>query len=128
VSQFNYELAALVLVESIFYGDERVAEKYGISTRSIQRYRKRLQTDDKLSELVALKSRQAQRDWINKLPPAIEASIEFLRKAANAADVNDPQVIHSIAGSLKILSEIEMTKAILDARFAGSDRPETAPD
>jgi hypothetical protein len=78
-----------------------------------------------LSEEVARKKLSADREWAKEIPEAMGVSIDFLKKAALEANPKDPAVIHSIAGSLKMLSEVAATWKVLDARLsknAGPDR------
>lgn len=122
MTRFKYEFASIVLVEAAFFGDKPTAAKYGVSLRSIHNYRKRLNEDTKLAELFRIKKDQMEQEWAEEMPAAIRASIEFLRKAATEAKTTDPDVIHAIAGALKILSDVAMTKKVIDARLAGSNR------
>lgn len=120
--RFNNELAAIILVESVFFGDKTTAAKYGISTRTIRNYRKRLNEDTQFSASFQEKKERMEREWAHEMPAAIRASIEFLRKAANDAKTDDPDAIHAVAGALKILSEVALTKEIIDARLTVSNR------
>ena len=122
MSSFRYEFASIVIVEAAFFGDKPTAAKYGISPRTIHRYRKRLNEDAQLSALVKIKKDLMEQEWAKDMPAAIRASIEFLRKAANNAKTDDPDAIHAVAGALKILSEVALTKRVIDARLIGSDR------
>ncbi|WP_287408284.1 hypothetical protein [Oceanithermus sp.] len=127
--KFNYERASRMLAEAMFHGDHAVVERYGTSLRSLQRYRRRLADGDRvLADLVAEKKAALEREWAGELAPAIREGIMFLRRAAKAADPSDPDAIHAVAGSLKILSEIALTKEVLDARFAATDRPHGQAD
>ena len=122
MTRFKYEFASIVLVEAAFFGDKPTAAKYGIATRTIHRYRKRLNEDAQLSALVKVKKDLMEQEWAEEMPAAIRASIEFLRKAATEAKATDPDVIHAIAGALKILSDVAMTKKVIDARLTGQNR------
>ena len=120
-------LAAQMLLEAVIGGDKVVAAKYGVSTRTIQRIRKRAETgsDTKLSEEVAKKKQLAEREWSKRVPEAMGAAVNFLETAARQADPKDPGAIHSIAGALKMLSEVAATWKVLDARLsqnAGQNR------
>ncbi len=122
MATFRYEFASIILVEAAFFGDKTTAAKYGISPRTIHRYRKRLNEDAQLSALVKIKKDRMEQEWAKEMPAAIRASIDFLRKAANSAKTDDPDAIHAVAGALKILSEVAMTKKVIDARLAGQNR------
>ena len=122
MGNFKYELASIILVEAVFFGDKTTAAKYGISTRTIRNYRKRLSEDAKFSALFQEKKEHAEQEWAHEMPAAIRASIDFLRKAANSAKTDDPDAIHAVAGALKILSEVAITKQVIDARLTVSNR------
>jgi hypothetical protein len=115
---FDYDRAATILTEAAYHGDQDTARRWGISERTIYRYRKRFGRDDKLSELVKQKKQAFERGWADDLPSSIKAGIDFLKRAAQSADQNNPDVIHAIAGALKIQTEVAVTKDILDARLA----------
>lgn len=121
---FNYERAATVLAETAFTDEATVLQRYGISSMTLSRYRKRLQTDHKLLEFVSLKKSSLEREWASELAPAIREAIRFLQRAARDADSSDPAAIHAVAGALKILSETAMTKEVINARLVGQDRPQ----
>jgi hypothetical protein len=125
-STFNYERAATVLAEATFADDATVLRRHGLTSRTLQRYRKRLQTDSKLSQLVALKKAALVREWAEELAPAVRDTIRFLQRAATQADPADPNAIHAVAGALKILSEVLLTREVVNARLAGTDRPQHA--
>jgi len=126
VPAFNYDLAATVLVEAAYSGDNVAAQKYGKSVRTIQRWRRRMAEDRHLSSFVAQKKAQAEREWAKELAPAIRAAIEFVQRAAQHMEPADPEALHAMAGALKILTEVAMTKEVLDARLAhaGGQAPE----
>jgi hypothetical protein len=53
--EFNYELAAQILVDAILSGDRAAAEKYGVATKTVLRHRQRMLLDDKLRALLGKK-------------------------------------------------------------------------
>lgn len=123
---FNYERAATVLAETAFTDEATVLQRYRISSMTLSRYRKRMQTDPKLLQFVVTKKAALEREWANELAPAIREAIRFLQRAAREADPGDPNAIHAVAGALKILSEVSMTKEVIGARLAGADRAQRA--
>lgn len=119
--QFNHERAALILVEAAYYGDRATGDRWGVSIRSIQRYRARLDSDQELSQLVALKKEAFERDWTEEMPAAIRTGIRFLNTAFQEADPTSPEAIHAVAGAMKILAEIGLTREVLNVRFYGKN-------
>lgn len=124
--RLNYELVAQILVEAAYLGDRETCEKYGITTRTIRNYRKRLREDAELSEIFRIKNRAFTSDWGDEASEAIQNTIHFLGKAAASQDpaMPNPDMIHAMAGSLKILSQVDMMKKVLDVRLAGANRPD----
>lgn len=123
MTQDQRDRAAKMLVEAATLGDKATAKKYGISLRSLQRWRKRLEGDTDLSSAVAAKKARVEEGWADEIPGALRAAIAFLRKAAEKADPADPAAIHSVAGAMKLLSETSATWKVLDARLARQNRP-----
>lgn len=126
--KLNYDFAATVLVNAMQEGDELTCHKFGVSIKTIERYKKRVQHDPVLAEHVAQKQQLVNRDWTADILPAMRAAIEFIRRAAESADTRDVNAIQAVAGALKVLSEIYMTQEVLVAKLAGYDRaqPEAA--
>lgn len=117
---FDYELAATVLAEAAFSDDETVLRRHGISPRTLRRYRERLHSDSRLAAFVQEKKSILEREWADEIAPAIRAAVGFLRRAASTADASDPAAIRAIAEALKTLSELQMTREVLEARLSGA--------
>lgn len=126
--KIDLDFAAQVLVDAAMLGDEAAAQRHKISDETVSRYRKLSQSDENLWKLVALKKRTAESQWADGLAGAIKGQIEFLQRAAQAADASDPHAIHAMAGSLKILADIALTSRMIDARLASRAGPEGAAD
>ncbi|MCE5419172.1 MAG: hypothetical protein JJ713_00050 [Acidithiobacillus sp.] len=122
----DYDFAATVLVECLYSDDAKIAHRYGITVRTIQNYRARMRKDARLSQIFAAKKAAFEREWASELAPAIREAIKFLQQAARSADPGDPEAIHAVAGALKILSEVSMTREVINARLAAQDRPQRA--
>lgn len=125
---FDPELAAAVLVEATLAGDKETAKKYGISPRSIERWRRRVEVDGKLAELVAVKKGAAERDWADNLPTAIRKAIDFLGGSMTKLDPKDPEAVRAAAGAMKLLTETAMARRLLDARISRAPGPGGATD
>lgn len=119
----DYPRLALILVEALFFGDKRTAQRWGITGRTIVNYRYRLAEDEELSRLFYLKKTEFESNWAKDIPAAIMAGISFLGEAAKQNDYS-PEMIHAIAGAVKILAEVGLTKEIIDARIGKLDRPD----
>jgi hypothetical protein len=114
---FSPELISEILITSAYDSDDQASVKYGVSKRSIQRWRIRLDTDPKLAALVARKVRLHEASWADDAPAAIRSCISFIQKASATANPTDPDVIYSVAGALKILVECSTMNTILNSRM-----------
>lgn len=118
---FNYERAAAALIDATLMGDRAAAEKYEISVKSIEGWRSRLETDEVLREFFYKKKALQDKAWANEIPAAIASCINFLKQASQECDSRDPDAVHAITGALKIMSEVSMTREVIDARLSGED-------
>ncbi|BDA74392.1 hypothetical protein CAL7716_085580 [Calothrix sp. PCC 7716] len=115
---FNYERAAGALVDAIFMGDKAAAEKWDVSTRSIEEWRSRVKEDNELLALFNSKKQAREKSWASEIPDTIQAGLKFVKDATSHADPADPEAVKAITGALKILMDIDLTKQVLDARLA----------
>jgi hypothetical protein len=119
------ERAAQLIVEATLDGDDAVTKRHAVSLRTLQRWRQALGTDDKLAQPVADRKSLIEAKWADTIPAALRSCVAFLQKAAELADPKDPEAIHAVAGSMKLLSETRGTWKMLDlklARLAAKDR------
>lgn len=122
---FDSDKAARILLDAISMGDRAACDKWQISTRTLVRYRERMNGDNSLAQAVREKKALQDRAWASEIPSAISSCVEFLRAASQEVSKTDPEAIHAVAGSLKILSEVLITREVIDARLAGQDRQDT---
>ena len=115
---FNTERAAMILVDAAYTNDERAAEMHDVSRQSVVNYRKRLETDPELVQCFARKKQLREAAWASSVGPTIEAITDYLLRAATKASTRDPDTIHALAGALKILADVKVTKEMLDVRLA----------
>lgn len=128
ITENDYPVIASILVEALFFGDKQTATRYKISQRSINRYRKMMADNEKLSSQVILKKQQFEDNWVEEIPAAIRAGLRFLLKAAQEADHKNPETIHAVAGAMKIIAEIGLTKDVIDAKLGRYNLPDRAQD
>lgn len=109
--------AAAILVDAAYRGDEAAAELWGVSQRTVKRYRARIDTDDQLALAVQEKRQLVEQDWADTLPNTIRAAAEFIERAAKQGNPKDPNMVHAVAGGMKLVAEVYFVKQMLDARF-----------
>jgi len=118
----------MALVDASLTNDTVAAEKWNVTVRTIQNWRKRLDSDPEFSELFASKRAAAEKEWADELPTAIRSTIEFIKRAAQSPNCSDPAMVHSMAGAMKILTETAAMRKLLDARLAPKARIHGADD
>jgi hypothetical protein len=127
MNSINVERATSVLVEAVFFGDKEAANRYGLSVRTIDNYRKRINTDKDFAAIFYQKKQEFEKNWADEIPGAIRAGTRFLLKSFQEADYKDASVIHAVAGAMKILTEIGLAKEIIDVRLGEYNRSNGAP-
>lgn len=124
--QIDYDRVASILVEAAFFGEKPTAKRWGITDRTILNYRNRLNEDSELSDIFIRKKEAFETNWADEIPSAIRSAIRFLQTASQQADPADPESIHAVAGALKILAEVGLTKEIIDVRLSRHYRQDGA--
>jgi hypothetical protein len=125
-AKVNKELQAAVLVEAVF-----ACAKYGVSERSLRRWRRALAdgSDEGLAACVRTKKAAFDSRWADECAPALAAGIAFLKDAARSAGALqkiNPAFIAAIAGAVKIIAETKLTGEIIGSRLRqmeGGDAP-----
>lgn len=125
--KLDRELAATALLDAAYTTDEKACAKYGISLRSLQRWRRQLsEGDPELAGCVATKKAAFDKAWADQLPVALTKALATLSECMDAVRADsrlgvNPDMIHSIVGVVKTCAEIELTRKVLNARFGNSD-------
>ncbi len=119
---FDREKAAAVLVDAAYRGDEEAARLWGIHPRTVENHRKRLATDSELVALFERKRALAEQGWIDRFPAVLGAGADFIERAAKQGNPRDPNMVHAVAGAMKLLAEIGFVKQMLDARLRNDER------
>lgn len=115
------ERIAEILVEAYITRDDRkTAERYQVTDRTLRNWRSQLDKDPELSALFREKKAKASEGWADEVPGALRAAVTFLRRSAEEGDPTDPDMVHSVAGAMKLLSEVSATWKLLDVRMARS--------
>ncbi|MGA9772340.1 MAG: hypothetical protein WBV94_25125 [Blastocatellia bacterium] len=122
--KIDKEFAAQVLIEAVYTTDEKVCTKYGISTKTLQRYRKLASTDVEMSNNVRTKKEAFDKAWADEIPVALRKALRFIGRACDEADPRNPAVIEKMVGAIKIIAEAEMTGKFIDARIGNTNRAE----
>lgn len=121
----NDERKATVLVDALYKGDKAAAAKHGVSERSVRRWRVDLEEGTTLSSIVQKKLLERDKSWAEEIPAALNACIGYIREAAQTVNKRDPDAIEAVTKAAATLSEIDITRGIINARLAGQNRPDS---
>lgn len=97
------ELAAMMLVDSVFETDAKAAERYGKSADTVGRYRQLLATDPVLRGMVDSRIAERRAAWAEKLPESLAAGLDTIR--AMFTNIRTDPVFKSNPGAIKEVSE-----------------------
>jgi hypothetical protein len=127
-SGYNKEFAATVLIAALFTSDDKACSKFGITTRTLQNYRRRLITDTELSEAFATRKAKLDEAWsddflipLRKAALVIDEAFEEIRKDPRA--LKNPMLITAVSEAAATCADIVLTKEAIHAQFGNQDQP-----
>jgi hypothetical protein len=115
--ELKNDLAATVLLEAVYSGDEKAAAKFAVSLRTLRRWRARLPTDADLAGIFHHKKEKFDAAWVDRLAVPIQAAMDFLGDACQTMDArqkNNPEMIKAVADALKVMCELSLTSRFLN--------------
>src|SRR5690349_19358862 len=102
----NFDLAAeAVAMGDTFRSDTRAAQHFGITVRTIQRYRQMAASDRNLSEKIAIKKselRATVQDWAPAAAETLRFAVERLHDMLERAGDDK---MRDVVGAIKILGD-----------------------
>ncbi len=121
MAELNYERAAKILCDAAYLGDSKAADKWEITSRTIERYRARLKSDPQLSALVGTFRAELEGNWKSELSRSIFVTVRKIAEMVEAVDTATPkaEMLEALTGAAKALSEIAITTEVLNAGDAG---------
>lgn len=125
---FKREFAAAVLVEALYSTDAAACEKYGVTRQTLYRYRERLSEDAELLHIVTTKKAALDKAWADDLPVALKKGIRLIAECADSFGKDEqifkrnPELIHALAGAVKVCADVYYTGKLIDARITPPDR------
>ncbi|MHA2265380.1 MAG: hypothetical protein ACXAEN_23575 [Candidatus Thorarchaeota archaeon] len=115
--RLDNERVATILVEALYYGDIRTAQRWGIHKRTVHNYRLRLKENSNgLVSIFNHKKQLFESEWASDIPATIRTAMRYIQRATNELDVT-PEGLHAVAGALKIVAEVGITKEMIDVRL-----------
>jgi hypothetical protein len=119
--KLNYERAAKILCDAVLMGDRKAAEKWKTTVRTIQNYRVRLETDEKLRNLVARLQERQDEDWASEIPAVLAEGMAFLRAAfvdnRHHGGTLAADNIDSLTHAIEALADIDLTRQLIKERL-----------
>jgi hypothetical protein len=119
--KLNYERAAKILCDAVLMGDRKAAEKWKTTVRTIQNYRVRLETDEKLRNLVAQLQERQDKDWASEIPAVLAEGMAFMRAAfvdnRNNGGTLAADNIDSLTHAIEALADIDLTRQLIKERL-----------
>lgn len=118
---WSKEDRAKAILECVTIGDANTCKKYSINPQTLRRWHRELKSgsDNELVASVRNKKALLDKAWATKIPEALSACLDFITRAARSADINDAEVIHAVAGAMKMIAETDGTYKTIDARISG---------
>lgn len=121
---FDPHLAARVLVDAQVMGDKKAAKKHHVTTRSIERYRVRMQSDATLHEMVAKKTERAdeglrpariafQHDAVLFMQKVVARGEELLPRASAKQFGEIAAAVKDVSEAVRNIGELDLAAELL---------------
>ena len=108
--------AARALVDAALLGDATACAKHEITSRTLQRYRAALDSDEELSAFYAQLSRAVTtQNWATELNITLVTLVRKLGTMTRDLPGSTAENISAVTGAVKVLSEIAITREVLGA-------------
>ena len=118
----NLEQTARILVDAMYSSDVTAAKKWGVTLRTVYRYRNRFRTDPQLSAIVTKLRQEFESNWKPELARAITTGVKKMARMIEAAPEGktfNAAALEAVTGAVKVLSEIQITSDVLNAGQGG---------
>lgn len=114
-SKIPDQTIAQILAETDLYSDKEVAQRWALSTRSIERYRQRLQSDPVLAGIVGEKREKLTAMWVHDATQFLVVALRQLQERCRSAKTKeDAECLRAIADCLQIVGELRVQAEILN--------------
>jgi hypothetical protein len=125
------DIRAAIIAESAWAGDEATCAKFGISRRTLQRFRRALENDPELMLALTAKQQAFEQRWLGEIDVTLGKAIRTIGEIADKVIKDptasrNPAMLHELTYAAKMLSDVKLAKTIIDARLAGLN-PSTSP-
>ena len=110
----------MVLCDAVMMGDRKAADKWDVTQRTIQRWRTSLETDDKLRHLTTQYRQQQTEKWLEDIPEAMAAFVDFFKRAARELDPKEATAADLVA-AFEAVADVHLTQKIVSERLKDSE-------
>lgn len=120
MSKLDKKHVANILIDAIYLGDAKACERYGISDRTLRRYKERLASDRELSALVHNKNEEIGKHVVPDCLYAVRAASKYIIDVSMNMDEitkRNPEMLHAVAGAMKISMEAAVTYQYIQAKL-----------
>ena len=119
---YSTETKARAIVDSALMTDREAAEKHDLSRKSIERWRRELDTDPELQARFTelWEEVRAAEDWVEDATDTIRTALSFLRTAMDELDPSDPDAVRAVTEAIGTLAEAKVMADVVDERLNGT--------
>jgi hypothetical protein len=118
---------AAILSEAEIAGDKITAKRYGITERTIQRYRTLVPASAELSHEIEKNQKIAARELGNEMLRALRVGVAKLEELIAAAKPGDHRVLFEVAGAVKILTDAQTLREVVHGQQPERPKPDSHP-
>lgn len=119
------EIRAQILVDALLRGDADAHRKHRVSIRTIRRWRH--EGDPDVAAAMGRLMAKAEEVWIAGTADLLDACMRKMKKIVDSIRDDDVEALAKIAGVVRVVGEVRLTKDALNAGNAGED-PEDEGD
>lgn len=98
--------------------DRVAAEEFGMGVSTLRRYRAKINAVSPLAaEIQSYVNQPAAKDWLDRIPGALDGAISFLERANLELDPTSYRAVDSIVRAINTLHEAKLTAKVIEQRF-----------
>lgn len=123
---YSVETKARAIIDAALTTDREAADKHDISRKSIERWRKEIDSNAELAARLSELWEEVKEagDWVEDATDTIRTALSFLRTAFDELDPSDPEAVEAAAGAIETLADAKLMKDIVDERLKAMRQPE----
>lgn len=106
--RYGYSGICDIVLESRHLGLKGAAQKHGLPSETIRRWRGEVRTDPEMNKIYSQKRWQYNNDFAAATAETIRAQLDYLKRAAELADPEDKAMVRAIAGAMKMSGEFRL--------------------